>query len=93
MSTIVAGVDEAGVGPIAGPIVAAAVILNPIKKIYKLRDSKILSSKQREVLYSRIMQNALSVSIGISSVEEIDKLNIYHATLLAMQRAIHNLTI
>lgn len=93
MTTIVAGVDEVGVGPIAGPVVAAAVILNPSKKIYKLRDSKILTSKQREVLYSRIMAQALEVAIGIASVDEIDQLNIYHGTMLAMQRAIHHLKI
>lgn len=93
MYTIVAGVDEAGVGPIAGPVVAAAVILNPDKKIYKLKDSKVLSEKQRDILYSKIMNNALAVSIGIASVEEIDQLNIYHATLLAMQRAILQLKI
>ena len=91
MNKIIAGVDEVGVGPIAGPVVAAAVILNPAKKIYKLRDSKILSSTQRDILYSRIMQNALDVAIGISSVEEIDELNIFHATMLAMQRAINSL--
>ena len=93
MHCIVAGVDEVGVGPIAGPVVAAAVILNPAKKIYKLRDSKILSAKQREILYKRIIENALYTAIGISSVEEIDKLNIFHATMLAMQRAVCNLKI
>lgn len=93
MNTIIAGVDEAGVGPIAGPVVAAAVILNPAKKIYKLRDSKTLSSNQREILYKRIIENALCTGVGISSVEEIDNLNIFHATMLAMQRAIYNLKI
>lgn len=93
MNTIIAGVDEAGVGPIAGPVVAAAVILNPAKKIYKLRDSKILSPKQREVLYEKIMQEALSVGVGIASVKEIDNLNIFHANMLAMQRAVLNLKI
>jgi ribonuclease HII len=93
LSTIVAGVDEAGVGPIAGPVIAAAVILNPAKKIYKLRDSKILSPKQREILYTRIIENALCTAVGISSLEEIDRLNIFHATMLAMQRAISNLKI
>jgi len=93
LDKITAGVDEAGVGPIAGPVVASAVILNPAKKIYKLRDSKILSPKKREILYKRIIENALSVAIGIASVEEIDTLNIFHATMLAMQRAIINLQI
>ena len=90
---LIAGVDEVGVGPIAGPVVAAAVILDPNKAIYKLRDSKLLTAKQREALYVRIMKNALSVSVGMASVAEIDTLNIFHATMLAMQRAINNLSI
>jgi ribonuclease HII len=93
MNEIIAGVDEAGVGPIAGPVVAAAVILNPAQIIYKLRDSKILTETQREVLYTRIYQNALAVSIGIATVEEIDTLNIFYATMLAMERAIINLSV
>lgn len=93
MSEIIAGVDEAGVCPIAGPVVAAAVILNPEKMVYKLRDSKILSAKQREILYEKIYQRALSVGVGIATVEEIDRLNIFHANMLAMQRAIEALSL
>lgn len=91
MNKLIAGVDEAGVSPIAGPVVAAAVILNPNQMIYKLRDSKILSIKQREILYEKIQKKALSISVGIASVEEIDRLNIFHATMLAMERAIKGL--
>lgn len=93
MSELIAGVDEAGVCPIAGPVVAAAVILNPQMGVYKLRDSKILNAKQRETLYEKIIQRALAFSVGIASVEEIDDLNIFHATMLAMKRAISGLTI
>lgn len=93
MVELIAGVDEAGVGPLAGPVVAAAVILNPAKKIYKLRDSKILTAQQRNILYDKINNEALAVAIGISSVEEIDELNIFHATMLAMERAIKQLSI
>lgn len=93
MNKIIAGVDEAGVSPIAGPVVAAAVILNPQKRVYKLRDSKILSAKQREALYSKIQERALAVSVGIASVEEIDRLNIFHANMLAMERAIKGLVL
>jgi ribonuclease HII len=91
MSELIAGVDEAGVCPIAGPVVAAAVILNPAQKIYKLRDSKILSAKQRDELYEKIVTRALAFSVGIASVEEIDTLNIFHANMLAMARAIEGL--
>jgi ribonuclease HII len=91
MSEMMAGVDEAGVSPIAGPVVAAAVILNPNQKVYKLRDSKILSAKQRDILYDKITARALDFSVGIATVEEIDKLNIFHATMLAMERAIKGL--
>lgn len=88
MIELIAGVDEAGVCPIAGPVVAAAVIMDPKHKVYKLRDSKLLSAEQRETLYPKIKERALAVSVGIASVAEIDKLNIFHATMLAMQRAI-----
>ncbi len=83
---MIAGVDEVGVGPLAGPVVAAAVILDPNHKVYKLRDSKILTPEVREILYARIMDKALDVSIGIANVSEIDTLNIFHATMLAMER-------
>ena len=84
----VAGVDEAGRGPLAGPVVAAAVILNPYEPISGLADSKKLSESRREHLYEEIMARATAVGIGHSSVSEIDQINILQATLLAMQRAI-----
>jgi ribonuclease HII len=88
-----AGVDEAGRGPLAGPVVAAAVILNIALPIAGLADSKKLSARRREMLYALIVRDAASYGIGFASVEEIDQLNIYHATLLAMQRAIGALAI
>lgn len=93
MSELIAGVDEVGVGPLAGPVIACAVILDPSHKVYKLKDSKQLSAAQREVLYERIMAKAIAVSIGRAEVEEIDQLNIFHATMLAMERAIKGLAI
>ena len=86
-----AGVDEAGRGPLAGPVVAAAVILDDGKRIRGLADSKMLSPLQREKLYDQIMDKALCCSVAEATVEEIDSLNIYHATLLAMKRAIEGL--
>jgi ribonuclease HII len=86
-----AGVDEAGRGPLAGPVVAAAVILDPVRPIDGLADSKILSEGKRNSLFTMIKENALSWSVGMSSVEEIDELNILQATLLAMQRAVNGL--
>lgn len=88
---IIAGVDEAGRGPLAGPVLAAAVILNPRYSIIGLTDSKKLSAKQREKLFTEIRCNALAWSVARASVLEIDKLNILQATLLAMQRAISRL--
>lgn len=90
---IIAGVDEAGRGPLAGPVFAAAVILNPEKPIHGLNDSKKLSAKQRENLFIRIQENALAWSIGRAEVDEIDKINILQASLLAMQRAVEGLKI
>ena len=90
---LVAGVDEAGRGPLAGPVVAAAVILDPLKIINGLADSKILSERKRDSLFDIIKADALSWSVGTASVEEIDELNILQATLLAMQRAVHGLAI
>ena len=86
-----AGVDEAGRGPLAGPVVAAAVILDDGKRIRGLADSKMLSPLQREKLYDQIMDKALCCSVAEASVEEIDTLNIYHATMLAMKRAVEGL--
>ena len=86
-----AGVDEAGRGPLAGPVVAAAVILDDLHPICGLDDSKKLSAVRREVLYEQIMAKALCCSVGRASVQEIDTLNILQATLLAMQRAVQGL--
>ncbi len=88
---LLAGVDEAGRGPLAGPVVAAAVILDDTKRIRGLADSKVLSALQREKLYDQIRANALCCSIAEASVEEIDELNILHATMLAMKRAVEGL--
>ena len=90
---LVAGVDEVGRGPLIGDVVTAAVILDPNKPIVGLNDSKKLSEKRRNALYQHIMDNALSVSVGRASPAEIDKLNILHATMLAMQRAVAGLSI
>jgi ribonuclease HII len=87
----VCGVDEAGRGPLAGDVYAAAVILNPKQPIDGLRDSKKLSEKQREHLYAAITSRALAYAVGIATVEEIDRLNILNASLLAMQRAVMSL--
>ena len=88
---LVAGVDEAGRGPLAGPVVAAAVILDAQNPIRGLADSKKLTEKRRLVLYEEIRAKALCCSIALANVEEIDRLNILHATMLAMKRAIENL--
>ena len=85
---LAAGVDEAGRGPLAGPVVAAAVILDPRQGIAGLADSKKLTARRREQLFDQIQDKALCCAIGQASVEEIDRLNILQATLLAMQRAV-----
>jgi ribonuclease HII len=89
---IIAGVDEAGRGPLAGPVIAAAVILDPKKRIRGLADSKLLPEKTREALFIKIQERALAWSIGWASVAEIDTINILRATILAMQRAVARLT-
>ncbi|QYJ76499.1 ribonuclease HII [Shewanella sp. FJAT-52076] len=89
----VAGVDEVGRGPLVGDVVTAAVILDPSKPIAGLNDSKKLSEKKRDALYLEIMDRALAVSVGRASPREIDELNILHATMLAMQRAVAGLAI
>lgn len=89
----VAGVDEAGRGPLAGPVVAAAVILPKNLFIYGLNDSKILSAKRRETLFERINETALSLSVGRAESQEIDQLNILQATHLAMRRALKALSV
>ncbi len=88
---LVAGVDEAGRGPLAGPVVAAAVILDDMRPIKGLADSKKLSPKRREAWYDAIRARALCCSTADASVEEIDRLNILHATMLAMRRAVQGL--
>jgi ribonuclease HII len=88
---LVAGVDEVGRGPLAGPVVAAAVILDEQRPIKGLRDSKQLTALQRQRLDGQIRAGALCLCIGQASVEEIDRLNILQATLLAMQRAVEGL--
>jgi ribonuclease HII len=87
----IAGVDEVGRGPLAGPVVAAAVILNPDSPIIGLTDSKKLSARKREILSQKIWDQAISVSLGRAEVEEIDRLNILRASHLAMQRAVAGL--
>lgn len=85
---LIAGVDEAGRGPLAGPVSAAAVILDPARPIAGLDDSKKLSPRRREALVGAIEERALAWSIAWATVEEIDRLNILQASLLAMQRAV-----
>lgn len=88
---LVAGVDEAGRGPLAGPVVAAAVILDDENPVAGLADSKALTPLARERLYDSIRAKALCCSVGIASVQEIDELNILQATMLAMRRAVEGL--
>lgn len=89
----VCGVDEAGRGPLAGPVCAAAVILDPARPIAGVADSKRLSAGKRERLAREIRENALAWGIGWASVEEIDSINILQATLLAMRRAVESLPV
>jgi len=86
-----AGVDEAGRGPLAGPVYAAAVILHPGRRIRGLDDSKKLSESARETLAPLIRERALAWAVGIAAVEEIDRINIFQATMLAMRRAVEGL--
>jgi len=90
-AALVAGVDEAGRGPLAGPVVAAAVILDDLNPIVGLADSKKLTALKRERLYDEIRAKALCCCIAEATVEEIDELNILQATLLAMRRAVEGL--
>ncbi len=87
------GVDEAGAGPLCGDVVAAAVILDPNNPILGLNDSKKLSEKKREALFPEIKEKALAYCIARASVEEIDEINILHARMLAMTRAVNGLTV
>lgn len=89
----VCGVDEAGRGPLAGPVVAAAVILDPARPISGLNDSKKLSERKRVALAAEIREKALAWAVAEASLEEIDQLNILHASMLAMQRAVAALAI
>lgn len=89
--SLIAGVDEAGRGPLAGPVLAAAVILDPHRPILGLKDSKQLLPKEREKLFINIRKYALAWSVARATVEEIDKLNILQATLVAMHRAVMRL--
>lgn len=90
---LLAGVDEVGRGPLAGPVVAAAVILDPNRPVSGLADSKKLSEKKRNHLFDEIQQEALGWALARASVEEIDRLNILHASMLAMKRAVEALKI
>src|SRR6478672_6755996 len=85
---LVAGVDEAGRGPLAGPVVIAAVILDPRRRINGLADSKVLTAARREKLDTRIRARALAFSVVAIEVDDIDRLNIFQATMLGMARAI-----
>ncbi|ABE44597.1 RNase HII [Polaromonas sp. JS666] len=88
---LLAGVDEAGRGPLMGPVVAAAVILDELNPIKGLADSKKLTPQRREALYDEIRAKALCCSIALATAEEIDRLNILQATMLAMRRAVESL--
>ena len=90
---MIAGIDEAGRGPLAGPVVAAAVILDDARALSGLADSKRLSGNQRARLFDLIARHTVSKGVGLASVEEIDRLNIFRATLLAMERALTALAI
>lgn len=88
----IAGVDEVGAGPLAGPVVAAAVVLPPGTSLPKVNDSKQLTAAQREALNAVIQATAVAWSVGVCTVQEIDQLNIYHAALQAMRRAVDGLS-
>ena len=90
---LLAGTDEAGRGPLAGEVVAAAVILDPARPIIGLADSKKLSEKKREALFVEIQEKALAYGIASATIEEIDEINILHASMLAMSRAVALLSI
>ncbi len=90
---LIAGIDEAGRGPLAGPVFAAAVILDPARPVFGLRDSKLLTAAARERLAGEIRQNALAWAVAMADVGEIDDLNILQATLVAMQRAVAALAV
>jgi ribonuclease HII len=90
----IAGIDEVGRGPLAGPVVACAVVMPPDQKAIRgVDDSKKLNAEERERLAARILETAISVGIGAASVREIDRVNIYHANVIAMRRALRRLTV
>jgi ribonuclease HII len=88
---VVCGVDEAGRGPLAGPVYAGAVILDPARRVNGLADSKVLTAERRDVLAVRIKERAIAWSVAFATVEEIDRINIFQASMLAMRRAVHAL--
>src|SRR5262249_54216612 len=90
---VVCGVDEAGRGPLAGPVFAAAVILDPARRVNGLADSKVLKAGRRELLAGRIRERAVAWAVAYASVEEIDAINIFRASLLAMRRAVEALSV
>jgi len=90
-SIVVCGVDEAGRGPLAGPVYAAAVILDKKRRINGLADSKVLTPERRDVLAGRIRERAIAWAVASATVEEIDRINIFHASMLAMRRAVQAL--
>ena len=88
VETLIAGVDEAGRGPLAGPVVVAAVILDPARRVNGLADSKVLTAERREVLAERIRERAIAFSVVAIEVGDIDRINIFHATMLGMSRSL-----
>jgi ribonuclease HII len=92
-TVLVCGVDEAGRGPLAGPVYAAAVILDPARRVNGLADSKVLSAERREVLAARIRERAVAWAVAFATVEEIDSINIFQAAMLAMRRAVKALAV
>lgn len=92
-NALICGVDEAGRGPLAGPVYAAAVILDPARRIPGLADSKLLRPERREVLAARIKERAIAWSVAFATVAEIDRLNILQASMLAMRRAVEGLAV
>jgi ribonuclease HII len=88
---LTAGVDEAGRGPLAGPVVVSAVILDPQRRVNGLADSKVLTAERRETLAARVRERAIAFSVVVIDVEHIDRLNIFHATMLGMTQAVEQL--
>lgn len=94
LGPFIAGVDEVGRGPLAGPVVACAVVMPPDQRAIRgVDDSKRLSAPERQRLAARIFETAVSVGVGAASVREIDRVNIYHATVIAMRRSLRRLTV